>query len=324
MASLTEQINNLYTSTWRSMGTKVEDQIYDSTPWFFWLKSKGKLRALPGGRRIDVPLQHAKYDSAQWVVKGGVVDLSDREVLQTAQFDWRYLIGYVVRFWQEDQQNRGRHQIVNLMNAKMQNAIADIRDTLETQTFSTAGATTNAIDGLQHLVADDPTSSLTVGGIDQSTTPNAFWRNKATNMTGESFAAFGPKRMRTMLNNVSNTQGNARPDIILTGQDPYEFYADSMLGYYQFTDKSLVDAGFTNLAWEGIPIVWAPACGTRMYFLNTRYIWMYFDPAWRFQMGPWLPIANQPNDVVSYVSSALSHVTNRRRALGVIYNIDTE
>lgn len=324
MATLTEYIDNLYVTTWQSMQSSVTDQIFDATPYFFWLKKKGKILNLSGGRWIEEPVQHTKYDATAWVTKGEAVELNDFEILGAAQYDWRYLVNSVVRYWQDDQQNRSKHQIINLMKSKLDNAKNTLISGLETALFAGAGAATNKIDGLQHLVADDPTASATVGGFDQSTSANSWWRNKTKNMTGLSFATYGIKEMRTMLNNVSNNLGNNRSDIIITGQDPFEFYEDTLLGYWEFTDKSLVDAGFQSVEYSGIPMVWSPSCGTRMYFLNTEFIWLYKDPAFFFDMTPFKMIPNQPHDRAAQITSALSHVTNRRRALGVLYNIDTE
>ena len=321
MAAITEQLDTLYTTTWQSMKSKVSDQIFDATPYYFWLRSKGKLRTLAGGRWIGEPVQKAKYDETAWVVKGQAVSLSDNEILETAKFEWRYLVNSIVRFWQDDQQNRSKHQIINLMNAKMSNAKQTLIDLLETALFAGSGSASNAIDGLQHLVSDTAAYATAVGGITPST--DSWWQNKVKDMTGLSFATHGIKEMRTMLNNVSNNLGSSRPDILLTGQTPYEYYAETMLGYYQFTDRTLVDAGFRTLEFEGIPLVWSPSCGTRIYFLNTEHIWLYYDPAYFFEMTPFKTIPDQPHDRAAQITAALSHVTNRRRAQGVMHTIDT-
>ena len=320
--SLTEQLDNLYTSTWQRLRGTVTDNIFTATPFFFWLKSKGHIKSLAGGRWIGEPVQKAKNGTAQWVTKGEAVNLVDQEILVEAKFDWRYLVGTVVRFWQDDQKNRSKYQILNLMNAKIENLKDDQIDTLETRLFGGSGDATNSMDGLQHLVSDTAAYATAVGGIVPST--ENWWQNKTKDMTGSSFAANGVKEMRTMLNNVRSSKGMEKPDIILTGQNPYEYYADTMLGYYRFSDKSLVDAGFENLAFEGVPVVWSPAGGTRMYFLNTKYLWMYVDPGYFMEMTPWKTIPDQPHDRAAQVTSAMQMVTNRRRVQGVIHTIDTE
>lgn len=323
MASLTEQLDNLYTSTWRAVRNTSADNIFDSTPWFFWLRSKGKLRPLEGGRRIDINLEFANSGTAAWIVKGESMSLNDAEILTTAQFEWRHLAGSIVRYLKDDLENRGKHKIISLIETKLNNVQMDLEDTLETSLFAGAGSASNAIDGLQHLVSDTAAYSTEVGGIKPS--DNSWWENKTKDMTGESFATFGLKRMRTMNNDVSKSKGNrSSPDIIISGQNPYEFYEDSLQPQQRFVDRTLLDGGFMNLSFKNIPMAWAAACGDRMYFLNTNHVWLHYDPAAFFEMTEWKEVVDQPRTRAAQIYSALAQVTNRRKALGVIHTIDTE
>lgn len=322
--SLTEQIDNLYTTTWRSARSTVADNIFDHTPLLFWMRRKGKMRPMEGSRRIDVNLEYANTGSATWLTKGGEISLNDPEFLTTAQYDWRYLAGNVERFLQDDLQNRGKFQLVDLVKSKLGNVKMDLELQLETKLFAASGSSASAMDGLQLMVADDPTASTSIGGINQAT--HTWWANEATNMTGESFATYGLKRMRTMFNNVSKSKGEkSNPDILVSGQNPYEFYEDSLQPQYRFSSRELVDGGFMNLTFKNIPWVWSSSCAdTRMYFLNTNHIWMVYDPAAYFEMTEWKEIPDQVRTRVAQIYCGLQMVTNRRKTLGVIYNIDTE
>ncbi len=319
--TLTEALDNLYTTTWQNMKDTVRDQIFDASPFWFWLKEKGKLKSVAGGRYLTEPLQYDKNDNVTWIGKGGTVSLNDYEFLTTAKYDWKYLAASIVRFGVDDQQNRGKNQIINLMNSKLENTKNSIISALESRLFAGA-ATDDGIDGLQHLVADDPTASASIGDIDQST--YSWWRNQSTNMTGVSFATNGIANMRTMLNNTMNNLKMDAPDIILTGQTPYEWYEDENLDYYRTYDRKLADMGFQNLAFKGIPMIWSPSCAdTRMYFLNTNFISFTYDPMMFFDMTEWKPIPDQPNDRAAQIMLAGAFTISRRRCQGVIYNIDT-
>ena len=201
VGTLSESLDNLYTTTWQHMKDTVRDQIFDSSPFWFWLKDKGKLKSVSGGRFLTDPLQYAKNDNVSWIGKGGVVPLNDYEFLTIAQYDWKYQATSMVRFGIDDQQNRGKQQIINLMNSKMDNSKNSIISDLESKLFASA-ASGNEIDGLQHLVADDPTADVAIGGVNQST--YSWWRNQEKDMTGLSFATNGITEMRTMLNNTAN------------------------------------------------------------------------------------------------------------------------
>ncbi len=319
--TLVEALDNLYTTTWQNMKSQVADQIFDATPFYFWLKSKGKMKTVSGGRFITEPLQYAKNDNVTWIGRGGTVSLNDQEFLTVAYYEWRYLVASIVRFGVDDQKNRGKNQIIDLMMAKLQNARDSLISELESRLFAGEGSSSNAMDGLLHLVQDDPTVSSTVGGIDQSS--NSWWRNQSINMTGVSFASSGVENMRRMLNNTMNNLKMDAPDIIVCGQQPYEFYEDNLLSYYRITNNKLGDAGFQNQVFKGIPMVWSPSCGNRMYFLNTRFISLVYDPALFFDMTEWKAIPDQVNDRAAQIVSAMQLTVSRRRCQGVIYGIDT-
>ena len=320
--TLTESLDNLYTSTWQNMKDTVRDQIFDATPLWFWLKDKGKLKSVEGGRFITEPLQYAKNDSVSWIGKGGTVALNDFEFLTIAQFNWRYLVASIVRFGVDDQQNRGKNQILSLMNAKLDNAQNSLISTLETALAQASGAATNSIDGLQLLVADVPSGATTVGGIDPSA--YTWWQNKTKSMTGLSFATNGIAEMRTLLNNCMNNLKSDAPDIICSGQTPYEYYEDTVLDYYRVTNNKLADAGFQNQTFKGIPMVLSPSiASTRMYFLNTNFISFVYDPMMNFDMTEWKPIPDQVNDRAAQIILAGSFTTSRRRCQGVMHTIDT-
>jgi len=320
MVSLTEQLDNLYTTTWQGSRDTVIDNIFTATPFFFWMRNGGRFETQGGGRNIQTPLRFAKSDNVAWITKGSTVPVADKEFLTVAQYDWRYISDTIVRFMTDEQKNRAGHEITSLVTNKLQNAEDSLVDTIETAIF--AAQTGNVMNGLQDLVADDPTAAATIGSIPQST--NSWWRNKTKNMTGLSFATQGIPEMRTMVNNVSNNLNMDMPDIIVGGQLPYEYYEDSVLEQKQIVNKTLGDAGFQNIEFKGLPVIWSPACAdTRMYFLNTRFLTLVYDPAVWFDMTDWKEPPNQVNDRVAQIVSAFELVTSRRQAQGIMHTIDT-
>lgn len=321
--NLTEALDNLYSTTWRHRLSTVRDNIFDSQPFWMWMRDKGRIKSTVGGRDIAEPIMHAKSDQIFWLKKGGTVSLNDFEFITTSKWPWRYLVGSIVRFFVDDQQNRGKWQIVNFMNAKLDNLQNALGDELETRLAAGSGAAADQIDGLQHLVADDPTAVAEVGGITQN--DNAFWRNQIKNASGESFATLGVSAMRTIYHNCSQNLGNARPDIIVSGQTPYERYEDFVLdSHYRVTNNKLADAGFDNQTFKGVPMIWSPKiANTRIYFLNTDFLMFRYDPIAFFDMTDWKPIPDQVNDRAAQIITACAFIVSRRRAQGVIFNQNT-
>jgi hypothetical protein len=203
----------------------------------------------------------------------------------------------------------------------MDNLDNSMIDTLETALF--AAQSGNSIEGLQNLVPDTGVSSSDDAGGVPPTTYNWF-ANKNTNATGRSFAVYGFGDMRTLLNNCSESRQLDRPDIIVTGQTPYEYYEDETMEQKQIVNKKLGDAGFTNIEFKGIPMVYSPACAnSRMYFLNTNFLYFVYDPGMNFDLTEWKPIPDQVNDRAAQTILACAFIVTRRLCQGVYYTIDT-
>ena len=343
--TLTQFLDNLYTTTWQNRMEGVADNVFNATPFWFWLKDKGKLKTQRGGRFLEESLEYAANGNVAWVDKGTAMALNDFEFLTIAQYQWRYLAASIVRFGTDEQKNVGKARIISYMNAKLDNTEQALITEFETRlvdgpgtiTSGTTTAVAAAFDGLSCLVADDPTSSLggngiAVGGIDSSQAQYAWWRNQTVNMTGTSFATSGVDTMRKLLNNCMNNRREDRPDIFLSDQWTYEKYEGVVLTYYRETNRKLADAGFENQTFKGIPMVWTPsipgedsasAVPGHLYMLNTGFLSLVYDPAMWFDMTEWKAIPDQVNDRAAQVVSACTLTTNRRRVHGVMYGLNT-
>ena len=58
VGTLSEAIDNLYTTTWYNMKSKAADQIFDGSPFWFWLRANGGMEKTEGGRHINEPLRY--------------------------------------------------------------------------------------------------------------------------------------------------------------------------------------------------------------------------------------------------------------------------
>lgn len=325
--AFTQALDDLYTTTWQKRLPGVFDNVFSATPFWFWLKDKGKLRPVHGGRFLEVNLEYGTNTTVQWISRGGTVDLSDFRFLTVGQYQWRYLVANIMRYGVDEQQNSGDAQIINWVNAKLNNTEESLITTLETTLVGGSGAATlpaPSFDGLQFLVPDSANvaaSAYNAGGIDPSV--YTWWQSQAIGMTGRSFAIYGIPSMRHLLNLCMNNRAMDQPDIIVSDMNSYEQYEDAVLPMLRITNTRLADAGFQNQTFKGIPMVWTPSMTQRMYFLNSRFIEFIYDPMYFFDMTEWKAIPNQPNDRAAQIELACSFTTSRRRVLGVLDTIDT-
>jgi hypothetical protein len=323
----TQALDDLYTTTWQKRLPGVFDNIFTAAPFWFWLKDKGKLRPVRGGRFLETNLEYGQNSTVQWIARGGTVAMNDFKFLTVAQYQWRYLVANILRFGVDEQQNSGDSRIIDWVNAKLNNTEESLTSTLETTLAAGSGAATlpaASIDGLQFLVPDFgnvASSSFNAGGIDPSV--YTWWQNQAIDMTGLSFAVNGVDKMRHLLNLCMNNRRMDAPDIILSDMSSYELYEATVIPAYRTSNNRLADMGFDNQSYKRIPMVWSPAISQRMYFLNTRFIEFVYDPGYFFDMTEWKAIPNQVNDRAAQVELACSFMTNRRRVLGVLSTIDT-
>ncbi len=314
--TLTEQLDSLYTTTWQLMRKEAIDNIFKATPFWFWLTAKERRRTEQGGRYIGVPLEYRKNETVQSFGKGDTISTQDTDPLTMAKYDWKYVAGTIVRYYQDDQQNRGKAQIMSLAKAKFRNLEQSLIDKLEADLFGDGtGNSGKDIHGLGLLVSEDGTG--VVGGINASN--ETWWKNQYKDMTDRAPTNYLLSDKRTMFNDCS--KGNDTPTIIVTDQSSYELYEDEVMEQKQIVNKELGDAMFENILFKGRPLVWSPSCGEGdMYFLNDRYLEWVADEFANFEMTEWKP-AQDTLDRVAQVIVSGNLVCSARNKQGVLFGI---
>jgi len=322
--SFTQALDDLYTTTWQKRLPGVTDNIFNATPFWAWMKDKGKLRPVRGGRFLEINLRYGKNTTVQWITKGQTMPMNDFKFLTVGQYQWRYLAANIMRYGIDEQQNSGDSRILNWVQEKLDDTEDSLVDNLETALAGGSGSATQQIDGLQFLVPDSAnvaSATYNAGGIDPSV--YTWWQNQAIGMTGLSFSTNGINKMRHLMNLCMNNKKMDMPDIILSDMVTNEYYEDTVLPQLRLTNTRMGDLGFRALEFKGVPLVWSPALSQRMYFLNTRFIEFIYDPMYYFDMTEWKAIPQQVNDRAAQIELACSFVTSRRRVLGVLDTIDT-
>lgn len=317
--SLTEQFDTLYSTTWQLMRQEAIDNIFNATPLTFWLhgagdRRKSRIRREAGGRWIGVQLMYAKNTTVKTIGPGGVVDLTPVDPITTARYDWKILVGSVVRnFVQDDRMNVGQAQIMRIIETKFQNLQLSMIDALESQFFGDGTGNGGLdFDGLQNLVST--TAGQTVGGINSST--HTWWDNKRKTYV----AADGIRKNLTNLYNTLSI-GNDHPTFIVTTQTVYELYEDSLSNILRVYDNRFGDVGFEALGFKGAALTFSPSCPTgNAYLLNERYLQLVVEQNTDFVMTEWKPVPNQLERAAQVVFMA-NLVTSNRRMQGVLTGI---
>jgi hypothetical protein len=161
-------------------------------------------------------------------------------------------------------QNRGKYQIVNLLNAKMSIAKISMVNDLARQMYANGGAesatstTPLELNGLRSMIeflagtAAQP-QVQTVGGINKNVTTGGYanWTNQYGQMT-----AFGTDGLDTWEQvYMECSQRGTHPDIILVDPIVYRFFKRLVAPNQEERDVALWNQGFENLLFNGTPVV---------------------------------------------------------------------
>jgi len=233
-----------------------------------------------------------------------------------AAYDWVQAYATIRITGKEEALNSGAEQVIDMIEAKMKSAERALKDLFGSQlysdndgsTVSGSVASTDGFLGLQHIISED----TTVGGINSDTSGNEWWdagyaktfkgagstsgasptfnnlvdstaiANQAATAAGEiSEAASGDSLyIQHIFRNAYGELSidNDSPTLIVVSQVVFDAYEATLTDQKRFgaSDKSLADAGFSNLLYRGTPVVVDSALESEysggMIMLNENYI----------------------------------------------------
>ena len=283
-------LSELITTTLYNRQKEIADNVSESTALLKRLSSKGNIKPVSGGREILQPLDYAANGNFTYYSGYEVVPIAPQDVLTSANYSFKQAaVAVSISGLEYDVQNTGKEQIIDLLEARIKNAMRTMTNNLSDGLYSDGtGYSGKEIDGLQKQVADNPTTG-TVGGIDRSS--YSFWRNVYYDATTDGGAAASSSNIQTYMNSVYNqlVRGNDAPDLIVSDNNYYSFYEASLQAQQRFTSSSMADLGFQALKYRNADVILDGGKGgdcptNHMYFLNTNYL--FWRPAANRNMKP--------------------------------------
>lgn len=279
MASPNSTFTELASTTFRKHRKSIVDNISNTNALYARLTAKGKLRIETGGLSIVAPLEYAENGTYQRYSGYDTLNIQASDVISAAEFAWRQIAINVVASGLELRTNAGDTQIINLVKARIKNAIRSFKNNFSSDLYSD-GALSNQITGLQAMVADNQVG--TIGGIDASTF--TFWKNALQSAAApiQGGGAITPSATAGIMDSLmlplwlALTFGDDKPDLIVADTNYFTYYENSQVGYRRYTsnDKT-ADSGFTSLKYKTADVVYDGGSGipdNHMYFLNTDYL----------------------------------------------------
>lgn len=290
-----------------------KDQVFDNTVVLNFMKANGGIESKSGGASyVQVPLLHAAGTS-EWFSGSDSLDVSPVDTLDAAQYTWRNLNASIVITLEDELNNTGKEQIVDLLDAKIQQAKLTISANLNESLFTgTGNEARKRIVGLQTQAG-----IASLGGINGTTYPD--WRAYVESTGG----ALTIAQMKTARNTINQGKGGSPVKMIVTTQTLFEKYESLLTPTYQMDPlvrskeaERLGDVGFTALSYAGIPISFDLDCPSgEMYFINAENLKLFVHEMANMKTTE----SNSPVDQhvsVRHIVMRCALGTNRRKSLG--------
>jgi hypothetical protein len=315
MASIySDNFDVLLTTTLDKVRPKLTDQISTENVLLAWLNTNSRI-TVDGGTVIRRPLIFAFNDTVGSYSGYDLIDVTPQEGIGWAEYPWKQHAGSVVISGEEVEKNDGSAQLINLLNAKVDQLKMSVADDLNAMLFADGTGNSNKdMLGLKALVD----STGTVGEIAQST--YAWWasvEDSAIDLT----VLDGVRELNTMYNSLRINR--SKVDIEITTQAAYEAYEELALPNLRFNDLRMADLGFEAIAHKGAGVVFDPD-------VDSGYLYMLNSDRLEFvqKSGRWLEMTDfqRPYNQDAKVALILSMgnlITDCRRAHGKVTGLVT-
>lgn len=280
MATPSTIFTEMVTSTDRTWGQGVTDNVSKHNALLARMKAKGKIKTVGGGYEIAERIEYAENSTYQRYAGYDALNTNASDVLTTAKYAYRQVALHVTASGREIRMNNSKEAMINLVKSRKDNAIRTATNQFAIDLYS-AGALPEQVNGLQNLIQTN--GQGTVGGIDSSTW--TFWRNKVREATGTNTAltpsVANAVQFKGDMNNLwlGLNRGSDKPDLIVMSHDFYSLYEVGEQDKQRYADSDLAKAGFTTLKYKSADVIFDDnanfaTTGETAYFLNTDYLYL--------------------------------------------------
>ena len=275
MASPNATFTEMVTTTLRNHPNEIADNVTTHNALYRYLKEKNQIKKLDGGYEIVRALDFQNNSTFQRFSGYDTLNVGQSTVLTAAKYDWVMAAVHVAASGEELRKNAGRSQMIDLVQARVNNARRTAANMMSIDLFS-SGALTNQMGGLGAIVTSDGTG--TVGGINSST--YTFWANQFREIASSN--AWTKSTIKGEMNALwlNTMRGADVPNLIISTNDFYAAFWESLQDLARYNDpttSSKAVAGYPALKYVTADVVNDvnsnfTATGEKMYFLNLEYL----------------------------------------------------
>ena len=277
-------LTEIVTTTLRNRSKELADNVTNHNALLAYLSKKGNVRTADGGRTIVEELEYAENSTFMYYSGYEALNIAPSDVFSAAEYNWKQASLVVSASGLEiDIQNAGKERVIPLLEKRIKNAMKTMANNVSVGIYSDGtGTSGKQITGLQALVADDP-STGTVGGINRANF--SFWKNYTSGDITLNSAATVRAAMQAAW--LELTRGTDKPDLIVSSNELFSYFWDSLTDIQRVTSSETAVAGFAALKFVTADVIHDGGSGiadNHMYLLNTDYL--YWRPHKNRNMVP--------------------------------------
>ena len=272
---------------------KTTNDIYFESSVLLWMLMSGAKGAttsmvdnfvtpgelVDGGEKIRVFLEHDEAHSGTYGATT-TIPLSKKDILNAARFRWGGAYASNSVDLNDNVQNSGMGQLVDIAFAKIQNMQKTIRKTIGASIFTTAVDSYDII-GLADLFL--ATTSTAYGEIAED--DMAVW--KANTRASGNTMGMGVLQQLRRDAKISDSLGGV-PNLYVTTDTIKDKFESTLQTQARYRDVDLVNAGFNNVLFDGSPVVtdgnvtanYLMALNTKFLAIKTHKDYAFTKPVW--------------------------------------------
>jgi len=290
-----------------------------------------KKRRIWSGKRMDVMLEYSDPDLAIFTGRMQPFPIGESDPVTVAYFTPKMMTVPLAIPLEEELENMGAGKIMDIVKTKVNNLKGSIDIKTSRRLFSRSAAGTNEWLALDELIGTGVCGGITPADLGDAT----MWQSAIIDVSGAGFED-NPSEPANLLDPSSDVflytlllRGRAKatymgniPDFIVVTQNVYDMIDrmlfDKLGGSQLSTDKG--DIGFEYLKFRGKTKIIADEdisynqtsnTDSRIYFLNTKYLYFYFNARVAFKAGGFVEIGNMNASVMKINAYGGMVITNR-------------
>lgn len=321
-------------STHAKIEKKFQDNLSTKTPLFTKFAEKQGKHKVDGGKELSYPVIVANGNAGSYY-GDDVLPVNRPGGLLSLTFDWRQFYSTVTIDGIEEIMNAGGAEAASLLEGRLSQAELTTAEKFEEMlcgdgTGNVGGdGTARDWNGLQNLIADDPTTG-TIGGLSRATYENLRNQVYSTAVSAFNTSQNGRNAMTTLWVNCKH--GSRTPNFAVTTDAIWTLFELSLTQNERFVnsnkDKAMANAGFPSITFMGnttvVSSAYCPA--NHMYMMRVAKpktdggIFLVCSKSRDFKMGKFIEPVDQDKRVAK-VLTAGQLATDAPYLNGVITNI---